>query len=53
MRIGQGNLAAQKWHRGIVDAEALGDESVTAMLVEDTDLHDHLMKGLYETSLAS
>jgi Protein of unknown function (DUF3775) len=53
MRIGQGDLAAQKWHRGLVEAVTLGDETVTAALIEDPDLHDHLMKGLYETELAS
>jgi hypothetical protein len=53
MRIGQGNLAAQKWHRGLVEAVTLGDETVTAALIEDPDLHDHLMKGLYETKLVS
>ena len=49
MRIGQGELAAQKWHRGLVEAERLGDETVTATLVDDPDLHDHLMKGLFQT----
>ena len=53
MRIGQGDLAAQKWHRGLVEAATLGDEAVTAALIEDADLHDHLMKGLYEAKLAS
>jgi len=53
MRIGQSELAAQKWHRGLVEAATLGDETVTAALIEDPDLHDHLMKGLYETKLAS
>ncbi len=53
MRIGQGELAAQKWHQGLVEASTLGDETVTAALIEDPDLHDHLMKGLYETELAS
>jgi hypothetical protein len=53
MRIGQGNLATQKWHRGLVEAVALGDETVTAALIENSDLHDHLMKGLYETKLVS
>jgi hypothetical protein len=51
MRIGQGDLAVQKWQRGIVDAEALGDDTVTAALVEDPDLHDHLLKGLYEAKV--
>jgi hypothetical protein len=40
---------AKKWHRGLVEAENLGDEAVTATLIEDPDLHDHLMKSLYET----
>jgi Protein of unknown function (DUF3775) len=53
MRIGQGALAPRKWHRGLVEAENLGDETVKAALIEDPDLHDHLMKGLYETKLAS
>lgn len=52
MCIGNGNLAAQKWHRGIVEAETLGEEIVTASLIEDADLHDHLVKGLYETRIA-
>lgn len=52
MRIGQGHLAAPKWHRGVVDAETLGDETITAALIEDPDLHDHLLKGLYETHQA-
>jgi len=53
MRIGQGALAADTWHRGLVEAVTLGDETVTETLVEDPDLHDHLMKALYETRLNS
>jgi len=52
MRIGQGHLAAKKWHRGLTDAERLGDDAVTAAIIDDPDLHDHLTKGLYETRLA-
>ncbi len=51
MRIGQGNLAAQKWHRGLTEATTLGDETVAATLLEDPDLHDHLAKGLFEANL--
>jgi len=29
------------------------DVIVTAALMEDPDVHDHLMNGLYETTLAS
>lgn len=51
MRIGQGDLAPAKWHRGIVEASTLGDEAVTAAILGDSDLHDHLAKGLYEARL--
>jgi len=50
-RIGQGHLAAQKWHRGVTEATGLGDEAATAALLDDPDLHDHLLKGLYELKL--
>jgi hypothetical protein len=53
MRIGQGDLAAKKWHRGLTEAALLGDETVTAAMIEDADLHDHLTKGLYESELAA
>ena len=53
MRIGQGHLAAKKWHRGLTEANLLGNDTVSAALLEDVDLHDHLLKGLYESNLAS
>lgn len=53
MRIGQGHLAAKKWHRGITEASLLGTDTIVAALLEDVDLHDHLLKGLYEADLAS
>jgi hypothetical protein len=53
MRVGQGQLAAKKWNRGLTEALTLGDDTVTASLLEDPDLHDHLMKGLYEAKLAA
>lgn len=53
MRIGQGDLAAEKWHHGVVDAARLGDAVVTAALVEDADLHAHLAKGLYQAGLGA
>jgi hypothetical protein len=52
MRIGQGHLAANKWYRGLAEAERLGDETVAAAIVEDADLHHHITKGLYEAKLA-
>jgi hypothetical protein len=53
MRIGQGNLAAKTWHRGIEEARSLGDAAVTRSLIENPDLHDHLSKGLYQADLGS
>ncbi|HET6375258.1 MAG TPA: DUF3775 domain-containing protein, partial [Methylocella sp.] len=48
MRIGQGHLAAQDWPRGLGESSALGDEAASAAIFDDPDLHDHLVKGLYE-----
>lgn len=53
MRIGQGHLAAKKWHRGLSEAEALGENAITAVIIDDADLHDHITKGLYEAGLSS
>jgi hypothetical protein len=53
MRMGQGHLAKRKWHRGLVEASTMGDDTVTATMMEDADLHDHIAKGLFEADLAS
>ena len=53
MRIGQGHLAAKTWDRGLSEAEVLGEDTITAAIVEDADLHDHIAKGLYEAKLSS
>jgi hypothetical protein len=51
MRIGQRDLASAKWHRGMSEAALLGDATIVGAVLEDADLHDHLMKGLYEADL--
>lgn len=53
MRVGQGHLAANQWHRGLSEAETLGDETVIAAILDDVDLPDHISKGLYEAKLAT
>ena len=53
MRIGQGDLAVKKWHHGLSEAQMLGEETMTAAIVEDPDLHDHIMKALYEAKLSA
>lgn len=52
MRIGQGGLGAKQWHRGLSEAESLGDETVSAAIMENADLHDQLTKGLYESKFS-
>jgi hypothetical protein len=52
MRIGQGHLATRDWARGYSDAALLEQSTITAMLLDDADLHDHLIKGLYEAGTA-
>ncbi|WP_159729648.1 DUF3775 domain-containing protein [Methylosinus sp. Ce-a6] len=49
MRIGKGHMGAGDWAEGFSDAARLGESTIAATLLEDPDLHDHLMKGLYET----
>jgi hypothetical protein len=53
MRIGQGHLGAKNWEQGISETELIGDEAITASLTADVDLHDHLLKGLYELKIAA
>jgi hypothetical protein len=52
MRVGQGDLGAKDLGRGASEAHRLEDETVSAAMVEDADLHDHIMKGLYEAGLS-
>jgi hypothetical protein len=53
MRIGQNQLATGQWELGLTEAKRLGDTTIMGSLLEDADLHDHLMKGLYEGRLSS
>lgn len=53
MRIGQGHLSAKKWHRGLSEAETLGQAAISAAMIGDVDLHDHITKGLYEAKLSA
>ncbi len=53
MRVGQGHLAAKNWDRGLAEAELLGDSAISAAVIDDPDLHDHIMKALYEAKLAA
>jgi hypothetical protein len=50
MRMGQGDYGINDWEQGLAEAELLGDQTVTAAMIEDLDLHDHITKGLYEVT---
>jgi hypothetical protein len=52
MRTGQGHLAARKWYTGLAETGMLDKDAITAAIVEDVDLHDHITKGLYEIGLS-
>ena len=53
MRVGDGQIAAKQWRHGLQEAQLLGDATVTSALIEDPDLHEHLLKGLYEADHAA
>jgi hypothetical protein len=53
MRIGQGHLGAKDLRRGTSEAHRLGDETISAAMLEDADLHDHISKGLFEANLST
>jgi hypothetical protein len=48
MRTGRGDYAKDDWDRAITAAENVSNESIVGDLAEEVDLHDKLMKGLYE-----
>jgi hypothetical protein len=52
MRIGQGDLAAKQWHDGLSETDALGQDAITTAPINDTDLRNHLAKGLYEVKIS-
>jgi hypothetical protein len=48
MRIGCGDYARGDWDEALTAAGNLFDAIIVSDLTEDVDLHDKLMKGLYE-----
>jgi hypothetical protein len=48
MRIGKGDFAEGDWDRALADSNSLTDDTIAGAIVENPDLHDHLMKALYE-----
>jgi hypothetical protein len=52
-RVGRGDYAKADWDRAVAAAENVSDESIVSDLAADIDLHDELMKGLYEIGAAA
>jgi len=53
VRVGQGHLSAKTFDRGLSEAASLDMAELVATIVENPDLHDHLIKALYECRLES
>jgi len=51
-RIGSGDYAAGQWDQAIADAALLPHSAFISELADEADLHDRLMKGLYELGIA-
>jgi hypothetical protein len=47
-RVGMGDYARGDWERALANAAALTDAVIVGELLEDANLHERLMKGLYE-----
>jgi hypothetical protein len=52
MRTGGGDYARRDWDLATASANDLSDETVIRDLADDVDLHDKLMKGLFEIGAA-
>jgi hypothetical protein len=53
MKTGCGDYARADWDRAMAAAENVSDASIVGDLAEEVDLHDKLMKGLYEIGAAT
>ena len=52
MRTGCGDYARGDWDRAIAAANNVSDKMILGDPAEEVDLHDKLMKGLYEVGAA-
>lgn len=52
MRTGSGDYARGNWDEVLALADTMSDENIIGDLTEEVDLHDRLMKGLYEVGAA-
>jgi len=49
--VGRGEYSAKDWTRAVADASPSDDHITIGVLLDQADLHDFLMKGLYELKL--
>lgn len=52
MRIGGGDYARGNWDEVLALADTTSDDNIIGELIGEVDLHDKLMKGLYEIGAA-
>jgi len=52
MRTGGGDYARSDWDQAVAAADNAADETIIRDLADEVDLHDKLMKGLYEIGAA-
>jgi hypothetical protein len=51
LSIGQGDYAAKDWEQAVADASMVRDEITIGIMMDEADLHQRLMKGLYELGI--
>lgn len=51
-QMGQGDYAAKDLEQAVADASTRPDDVIVGALMEQADLHEYLMKALYELKLA-
>jgi Protein of unknown function (DUF3775) len=51
MWIGRGDFSAGEWNKALTQADGSSNQTVIDTLAEKADLHDYLMKGLYNLNL--
>ena len=51
MWIGRGDFSASEWDKALTQADGSSNQTVIDTLAEKADLHDYLMKGLYNLNL--
>lgn len=51
-QVGRGDVAILGWDEAVAAASLMNDDDIVTGMIADSDLHDHLRKGLYELGAA-